>query len=145
MSQNVWELKDCQMAANESVNTSCQIEWTPLYNRVTMPVQSRCSYIRQLKSVKLHSSYTIQALTLIHHLQTVTSYVTPTECLQWWRCQPLAFLQQWLYLHVCMEEFQPSILFTTALHSTLTPLIPIPSCPLGPLGPSKPRSPCEDR
>ena len=51
-------------------------ERIPLCNCMTVPVQSSLSHIHQPKTAKLLSSHTIQALTLIHHLQTVTSHIT---------------------------------------------------------------------
>lgn len=96
------------------------------------------------KTVKPHSSHTIQALTLICRPQSATSYVTP----RWAHSAVASFLSVftaglWIYPCVFLKAFQPSIFFTTCLNSTLSPLIPAPGCPLGPRGPSKPRSPCE--
>lgn len=98
------------------------------------------------QAVKLRSSYTIHALTLIHHLWTVTSYIT----LHWMHSS--VALPTYGLLHnrtpafsswLC-EGFSAGALVKASLNSTLSPLIPAPGCPLGPRGPSKPRSPCQD-
>lgn len=70
-------VKDCQMAAEICKHILKGRERIPLCNYVTVPVHSKRSHIHQGKTVKLPSSYTIQASALIHHLDTVTSYITP--------------------------------------------------------------------